>query len=86
MAQPETFEICFYRREDLSCLYFYRVKRYVYKSISFALESKIIIYVAINLALVLQQHRLTFSRFATPQVEGRTAFANNRISYVKSAL
>lgn len=54
---------------------------YIYNSIGFASEGKIIIYIAMNLALVLRRC-LIFSCFLTLQVEGRTAIASKVVSCV----
>lgn len=65
------------------CFYFYRIKCYVYNSMSFASEGKLITYSAINLTLVLQPHWLVSSCFVTLQVGRSFALANSGIPCVK---
>lgn len=65
--------------------YSYHVKRYIYNSISFALESTIITYATIKMGSVLQ-HWFIFNCFVMLQVGDCSTFTNNGISYVKSTL
>lgn len=70
--QLEKFQICFYfMKRFLS-----RETFYIYNSIDFASEGKIIIYIPMNLTWALQRCLIS-SCFLTLQVEGRTAFASN---------
>lgn len=64
-----TSNLLLLNKRSTVCSYFYRVKRYIYNSISFAPERRIITYAAINMALVLQ-HWLIFSWSVMPQMEG----------------
>lgn len=73
--QLEKCQICFYfMKRFLS-----RETFYIYNSIGFVSEGKIIIYIAMNLTLVLRRCLIS-SCFLTLQVEGRTAFASNVVS------